>query len=239
MANRWIILPGTLCTRAVFDPFLDRMNVPMRDRILIPVDRATVEDYQTIFAETIHPSDIVCGFSLGAHVVAHNVHAIAKAGAQAAVLLSVNPLPDPPDFAPGRKAMRDQVLAGRARDIIQNGWNSMSVDRGEKLVDTVSDMAVASADLINAQTNLALTRPGAVDVLADTELPMVFVTGSEDLKTPPDQAKKVAYAAKNGFFKGLDGLGHFALMEDPRRMASTVNDGLSHVLGLNWSNSIK
>ena len=149
--------------------------------------------------------------------------------ARAVVLLALNPLPDPPENRANREAARDRVLAGGAGDWVTQNWAAMSSSESADLREFVSSMALDTAHLIPAQTELAATRPGAADQLATTELPLIFVTGANDGLTPAHGIKALAQNARSAHLSVLEGLGHFALLEAPDQVAAAIRQGLSAV----------
>lgn len=227
-SGHWVLVPGTLCTPDVFSPMLAQLKVPVEKRRYVAADAPFVGDYDAPLRAAVQDGDIVCGFSLGSLILAHNLDAISKA--KAVVLLSVNPLPDREGNRANREAMRDQVLAGGARDWILDNWEAMSTDRGKDIKTFVADMAVRTTDLISAQTELAASRPGAEHALRHTNLPAVYVTGSEDKLTPPIQVESIASDNAFAAVSILEGLGHFALLEAPDRVAQAVATGLGEAL---------
>jgi|GEM_PF-693572 len=226
-AQDWVLLPGTLCTNRVFDDLLDHLHVAKSNRHLLPIDAPDVRDYAPRLKKTVRGGEIVCGFSLGAMVLAHNLDAIRQA--RAVVLLASNPFPDPPGNRANREAVRDRILRGGARDWVAENWPVMSAFQSEERKAFVASMAENTSHLIEAQTELAASRPGAEKQLLTTEIPLVFVTGSKDQLTPADPVRKLATAAKNADFNVLDGLGHFALIEAPDSVAAAVQNGLKMV----------
>jgi pimeloyl-ACP methyl ester carboxylesterase len=106
----------------------------------------------------------------------------------------------------------------------------MSVRNDFELMSRVSDMAEKTQALIGAQTELALSRPDATEHLRTANLPLVFVTGREDQMTPPQPITDIGATARNAYVEVLKGLGHFALLEAPDRVARAVENGLSAVL---------
>lgn len=226
-AQTWVLLPGTLCTGAVFDPMLDALNVRQANRRTVTVDAPDVGDYAGRLTAAVSGGEIVCGFSLGALVLAHNLGALQAA--RALVLLASNPHPDAPGTRPAREAVRDRVLAGGAREWVTENWSLMSATNRSAVRDRVISMAEETTDLIPAQTELAITRPGAAVALAETGLPLLFVTGSDDQMTPPARIRDIAARATNAHLTELAGLGHFALIEDPRLVAQAVEAGLERI----------
>lgn len=219
LADRpWVLLPGTLCTGAVFDPFLDGVGVAKVNRRYVELDRPDVEGYRDVFEE-ITPDTVVCGFSLGAIVAAHNADQMMP---HALMLFGLNPFADDPDKAQWRHALSNDVqrLGGAA------ALSARNLDVFGATPDTTRDMVFAMAEQsthsIVAQTELALTRPGALPALAGCTAPVFCLTGSRDFAAPSAQGRVAAKHAPNGRFHELNELGHFALMEDPDACAEVV-----------------
>lgn len=225
--GKWVLVPGTLCTDRVLDPLLNQLGVGQRDRHFITVDAPNVRDYDTRLRRVVTGGEIVCGFSLGAMVLAHNLNALSAA--RAIVLLACNPFPDPQGNRANREAVRDRVLAGDAPGWIAENWSAMSAPGKESLREFVASMAENTAHFITAQTELAASRPGAADQLENSDLPLVFVTGSEDRLTPPGPIGEMVANAKSAHLNVVEGLGHFALIESPDRVADAIRGGLAAV----------
>ncbi len=223
----WVLVPGTLCTPEVFTPILRQLDVPPDRQRFIEVSAPRVEDYDAPLRAAISGGEIVCGFSLGAMILAHNLGALAKA--KAIVFLALNPFPDVAGNRASREAVRDRVLTGDASGWVEENWTVMSRDSGEAVQAQVISMAEDMSGNVDAQTELALSRPGAVEQLNSTTLPLVFVTGAQDKLTPPDPIRPIAETCRQGGLYVLDGLGHFALLEAPDRVAQAIADGLNAV----------
>lgn len=220
LADRpWLLLPGTLCTSAVFDGFLDALDVGSANRHCVDLQWPAIDDYRVIF-EDLPEDTIVCGFSLGAIVAAHFADRMA---ARYLVLFGLNPYADDPAKTVSRHDLAADVtgLGGaaalRARAIEVVG---PSPDETRAMI---YDMAEASANHIDAQTRLALTRPGAMPALSRAQLPVITLTGALDRSAPPAQGRSAAQSAPDGQFRELPGLGHFALAEDPAACAAAFS----------------
>ncbi len=224
----WVLVPGTLCTQEVFTPMLDHLGVARERRRHLVADAPTAGAYDAPLRTAAKGGEIVCGFSLGALVLAHNLDALK--GALALVLLAANPFRDREGNRANREAERERILACGPSAWIFDQWTSLSTDRGDALRAVVAAMAEETVHLIDAQTELAASRPGAEKALVRTPLPLVFVTGSEDRVTPPELVRSLARKARSATLKVIDGLGHFALLEAPERVADAVSQGLSEVL---------
>lgn len=214
----WLLLPGTLCTGAVFDGFLDALGVKPDQRHYIPVDRPAIADYLADF-DDLTPDTIVCGFSLGAIIAAH---AADRMSAHSLILFGVNPFADDPAKAEGRLALARDVTAHGGAAALQTRALDLAGPQQSEARRHIYAMADQSAHLIDAQTQLALTRPGALPALARATLPVLALTGSRDSAAPPAKGLAAAQAAPSGRFHSLEGLGHFALLENPQACALAV-----------------
>lgn len=213
-ARDWILIPGTLCTDEVFAGFLDELGIPPARRHGIVPQYPAVEDYRSLADQS--RDKIVCGFSLGALVIAHQADML---DAARLVLFGINPLPDPPDRAAGRLALAEDVQTKGGASALADRLPPFHGPRPGPVRATVLEMADTTAQHIDAQTQLALSRPGATQALRAARSPVQVLTGSEDIVMPPWQGQQAAEAAPFGQFQKLDGLGHYALLEDPAACA--------------------
>ncbi|MEO1745147.1 MAG: alpha/beta hydrolase [Pseudomonadota bacterium] len=223
--TKWLLAPGTLCTPRVFDPMLEYLAPDDRDRDFITLDAPHVEDFHDRLQAQVTTEHIVCGFSLGSIMLAHNLDALHNA--RAAVLVACNPFADRMENRTNREAIRDRVLAGDARGWVQDNWVSMAANGSDALMDFVATMAMESAPLIPNQTELAASRPGAVEALLESDVPLLFVTGSQDQLTPAAPLAAIVRDARQASLQVVEGLGHFALTEDPYRVAAAIRRGLA------------
>lgn len=225
----WHLLPGTLCTPAVFTPVLDCLDIGGAARLPFRVDLPTPAAYAPQLERRVTSGDIAIGFSLGALVLAQNLGALQAA--RAVVLLALNPLADAPENAAKRRAVRDRVVAGDGEGWVDENLAAMTTDRGTWVRDMIVSMAQSTIDLMPDQTELAICRPDATAQLVATDLPLVFVTGAEDQMTPPGPIERIGAQARNAAVRILPGLGHFALLESPENVAKAIRSGLDEVLG--------
>ena len=216
----WVLLPGTLCTEQVFTEFLDELKIPAARRKPVRLEFPAVDDY----AEILHPlaaNAVLCGFSLGAIVAAHHSDLLR---AKRIILFAVNPFADDPAKAEGRRELeRDVVEHGTAEALAARlpVLNGPSPDRARA---AILSMAGEAAPDIEAQTSLAMTRPGALNALGRCRIPLMVLTGTRDEMAPVALGRAAADAAPSGRFGALPNLGHYALVEDPKRCAQVLLD---------------
>jgi len=212
------LLPGTLCTGAVFDGFLDALGVPSENRQYVELSRPCVDDYRPVF-EAVTNETVVCGFSLGAIVAAHAADVMTP---HRLILFGLNPFADDPGRAEARRMLANDVTTQGGGAALRSRKPDIFGAEPDQTHQQICKMAAKTAHLIDAQTQLALTRPGALAALAGAQMPVLSVTGTCDTSAPVAQGQAAADAAPLGSFYALDGLGHFALLENPQTCAAIV-----------------
>lgn len=213
----WVLLPGTLCTGEVFDGFLDALAVPPQHRHVIDLSRPRIEQYTELLERCCNA--VVCGFSLGAIVASHWADRVQAARL---LLFGVNPLADDPAKAPGRRTLAEDVATKGGAAALDSRLPTFGGPHADAARVQVLAMADACAHQITAQTELALSRPGALSALGRACCPVLALTGSDDAMAPGHLGQQAAAAAPGGCFQSLEGLGHYALLEDPVTCAEAV-----------------
>ncbi len=214
----WILLPGTLCTNMVFDGFLNALDVPSDRRRTVPLQHGTVEAYRDVLTP-LSKGAVICGFSLGAIVAAHHADRLAAARI---ILFGLNPYADDPAKAEGRNELARDVAAMGGAAAMKSRLPRPSGPDQTQTHAAILAMADATASDIDAQTHLALSRPGAMGALSRSLSPVLVLTGSEDLAAPPVQGKAASDMAPNGQFRILRQLSHYALVENASVCATAI-----------------
>jgi pimeloyl-ACP methyl ester carboxylesterase len=55
-------------------------------------------------------------------------------------------------------------------------------------------------------------------------MPLLLVTGARDALAPVEELRAILQARKDARLLVLPGIGHYALLEDPPRLATTLRD---------------
>ena len=215
----WLLVPGTLCTADVFDGFLDALGVPGTKRRYLELSFPSVEDYNADFNDVTEDT-VVCGFSLGAIVAAHTADRMRP---HSLILFGLNPFADDPDKAAARHALADDVKAVGGAAALKSRNPDVYGTTPDQTRAQIYSMADETAHMIEAQTQLALTRPGALPALSKARMSVLTLTGTRDTSAPAAQGRAAADAAPLSRFHALDGLGHFALLEDPAACAAAIS----------------
>ena len=102
----WVLLPGTLCTGAVFDGFLDAVGVPKIARRVVEMRYSHVDDYLQTLKALCTPETVICGFSLGSIVAAHHADQLPVS---AFFLFGLTPYADDPAKRESRLALATDI----------------------------------------------------------------------------------------------------------------------------------
>lgn len=226
-AQRWVLLPGTLCTPAVFAPLMQALGLDMARQITLHLDQPDVTTYRSRLAKTVRPGDVVCGFSLGAIAAAHAADVLPEAAIM--VLIALNPYPDAAEKRPGREALRAAALSGALEDVFAVAAPRLFATPTPFLEQQVTEMARQVACHIDAQTALAISRPGVFPVLRQSRAPVILITGEVDQQTPPHLAQEAAQVAPKAVVQIVPRLGHFCLLEDPGAVAAAIRQGFERL----------
>lgn len=175
----------------------------------------------------------LAGHSLGGRV-AGEIAALAPGRVRALALVS--PLGSAPYsltdrlkwMAMSRRAVIESVPESSLRSAAGYGFSVDGPGRAGFVARTVAartgprrgEVALAIERLVDG---VLAARPLA-ERLAGTSMPLLLVTGARDPLAPAEELRAIFTARKDATFLVLPGIGHYALLEDPPRLAVTLRD---------------
>lgn len=176
---------------------------------------------------------LLAGHSLGGRV-AGEMAALAPGRVRALALVS--PLGSAPYgltdrlkwIAMSRRAVIDSVPESSLRNAAGYGFSVDGPGRAGFVARTVAartgprrdEVVLAIEKLVDGVLG---ARPLA-ERLSGTPMPLLLVTGARDPLAPADELRAILSARKDATFLTLPGIGHYALLEDPPRLATTLRD---------------
>lgn len=236
---RLVCLPGTLCTGEVFAPMLAAHSTRQ------PTWSAEVVDYGA--ARNAHEAgalveqrygapehDIVLvGFSLGG-IVAMQAALLLKHRLRALILIDVNGEADKPENAATRRAAVERAGASSLRAFVTETIWPTHVPASRQHDGALRESIVAMAEACGLehfanQAEIAITRPRAIDRLAELSVPTLVLCGTHDTITPPALSRAIAAALPRGEMHLIDDAGHFAPLEQPIAMAAAIGPWLERL----------
>jgi len=232
MANRpLLLLPGTLCTGAVFAHLVEPLQA-----VADPVITAEFRHERTIRAMADAAARLipegrkaaVAGFSMGG-MVAIDLAARYPGKVDRVALLNSNSHADLPD----RHAGRLEALAAARRQGLRAVVEERMLPAYLHLQDAehralILDMAEAHGlEAFAAQIEALANRPDASRALASLDCPVLILGSRDDPLCPPDSQREMLRQARRGELVLLDECGHFSLLEQPRRVQRILLDWLA------------
>ena len=127
----------------------------------------------------------------------------------------LNPFADDPAKEVGRRDLEYAVRTEGGSNALSSRLPTIRGSEPLKARALILKMAEAESLHITAQTILALKRPSAMTALAKAKMPIFTLTGTNDSSAPLSLARAAAQVAPKGHTCVLQGLGHYALLEDP------------------------
>lgn len=85
----------------------------------------------------------------------------------------------------------------------------------------------ALARAVEMSVDGVLEAPPLVERLRGTRFPLCVVAGALDPLAPPEESRRLLLSRPDAFFHLLAGIGHYPMLEDPRRLAETLRAFLS------------
>lgn len=172
----------------------------------------------------------VAGMSMGGYV-AFELCRRHPDRVRALALIDTRAQPDTPEVARGRMETAERVLE-EGSDMVATGM----VDRlfapeasAELRAEWRRRMQATTPMGVAAALRAMASRSDSGPTLEAVDLPVLVVVGEEDAITPPEEARRMAMAARRARFVTVSAAGHMAPVEQPREVAEALRDFLDHL----------
>jgi pimeloyl-ACP methyl ester carboxylesterase len=176
---------------------------------------------------------LLAGHSLGGRV-AGEMAALAPGRVRALALVS--PLGSAPYglidrlkwIAMSRRAVIESVPESSLRNAAAYGFSMDGPGRAGFVARTIAartgprreEVVLAIERLVDG----VLAAQPLAERLGGTSMPLLLVTGARDPLAPAEELRAILSARRDATFLELPGIGHYALLEDPPRLATTLRD---------------
>ena len=226
-----VFIPGTLCTSQMFLPLVDNLKC---DCVLI--DYKLHDSLQAMSEEVLRlvgdKPFIPVGFSMGGMVAFELIRRVNKQ-INGLILLNSNAHTDLPGRQEGRE--RHVAIAKKTNltNLIQDVYLPVyfeNIDIPESQV--VLKMAeVLGIEVFEAQLKVLAKRPSSLDVLAQFAKPSLIIGAENDLPCPPAHQRLMADTAVKSVLHIVPQCGHFAVLEQPQKIAELINQWVEKYYG--------
>lgn len=177
------------------------------------------DDVAALLDSLAVPRAVVCGLSMGGYV-AFAFWRRHRERVRGLVLADTRAGADSEEGRAGRHAVAEEVLvkgsAVVARAMLPRLLAAATRDEAPEVVDRVRSMMenTAPASIARAQRAMA-ERPDSTGDLAGIDVPVLVVTGEEDVLTGPAEARAMVDALPRATLALIPGAGHLSPVERP------------------------
>jgi pimeloyl-ACP methyl ester carboxylesterase len=223
-----VLLSGTLCNGKVWEEVCRSITTQEKLMTLTIGQHSDWQQELAAIVEVLPEKFIVAGFSLGGIValalLTHYPERIAEL-----ILVASTARSDPPES----RQQRQRILANAKtiEDFTQLGRNQISdVDRdnlGEKKVECIIEMAKSfTLEQFTHQTALACTRQETLSSLANADIPVRLIYGTNDNACGVDKQQDIINVCPTAKAYPVSGGGHWLPLSHPNEVASVIQEAL-------------
>ena len=218
-------IPGLLCTGAIFDGLAAALPADTPLQINELSDSDAFNTLAARIAEEIPPACVLIGMSMGSYL-ALMVQRLRPEAVKGLVLIGTNARADTPEAAENRKKTVNRARK-HGMQVLAEGLSDLMLGAAQRdnpaLRGKIADMAIAPGSEVFARQQSALaSRADQSDALGAIHCPVLVITGSEDVITPPAAGAELARMVPQGAQVILEGVGHLPLLEAPQQVAALV-----------------
>lgn len=232
-----LLIPGNMCDERMWRGGSDVIRRKLRQKLgKEPADANVFEDdtigsmAQRALRSTSGPL-VPIGFSMGA-IVAVEMAFQAPDRISGLVLSGYNAGADLAARASARPGQQDRVRRGFLKEVIVQEFKPLYLAAENKsdqeLRNLLLDMAMAAGPSVFVRQSEALrVREGRKQQLCGLGAPVLYLAGCEDQLCPPKWHVEWSSLTPRSRFVEIEGAGHLAPLEQPRRFANTIEQWIN------------
>ena len=220
-----IFIPGLLCTEFLFAK--QRATLSNAGFISDTTQHDSINEMAQFALDQCTGALVPVGFSMGGYV-ALEMARLAPERVAGMALLSTNAGVDSEELANDRrqaiKLASHNGFKGITKSLLSK-LISRSASIDEVLVDNILSMArdVGRLGFIRQQTAI-LGRRDQKDTLASFSAPVLILSGTSDVVTPPKFSQEMASLAPDATLILLNGIGHLSPLEAPEAVCNALHE---------------
>ena len=220
-----LLIPGLLSDARVFLPQIVHLGAAHPIHIALPTGGDSVEQMAEAILASAPPTFAVIGHGLGGDV-ALDILRRENGRATRAVLISTDPLAEPPATAAAREARMVAAKAGRLKEVVGQEYPDGCLAPSEwkaEIAALLRDMALTLGEGAFLRQSRALQRrPDQQKTLRRAKMPLLFLAGAEDTLVPVRRQDFAAQLAPFGRLQVIEGAGHLPTLEQPEAVTAAI-----------------
>lgn len=220
-----LLIPGLLCDARVFLPQIVHLGLHHPLHIAVPTKGETVEQMSEAILATAPPKFILMGHGLGGDV-ALDILRRDNGRASRAILISTDPLAEPPATAAAREARIVAAKAGRLKEVVAQEYPETAFAPSEwraEIMALMRDMGLTLGEgVFLRQTRALQRRPDQQKTLRRANLPLLMIAGAEDPLVPVRRQDFAAQLAPHAQLAVIEGAGHLPMLEQPEAVTDRI-----------------
>jgi len=173
---------------------------------------------------------IPVGLSMGGYITLEMAR-LAPERLRALVIMDSNAIADTQERREERRKLIEMSKIGRFKGVTSALMPKFIARHNlgdERITGAVTDMAQdIGRDNFILQQNAIMSRRDQFDTLSGLDQPGLFIVGSEDTLTPPEQVRAMADAMTDSTYVEIRNSGHLPPLEDPVSVNRAVENFLS------------
>jgi pimeloyl-ACP methyl ester carboxylesterase len=225
-----LLIPGLLSDARIFLPQIVHLGARHPLHIALPTAGDSIEQMSEAILATAPPSFILIGHGLGGDV-ALDILRRENGRATRAVLISTDPLAEPPATAAAREARMVAAKAGRLKEVVGQEYPDSCLAPSEwkaEIAALLRDMALTLGEGAFLRQSRALQRrPDQQKTLRRVKLPLLFIAGAEDTLVHVRRQDFAAQMAPYGKLQVIEGAGHLPTLEQPEAVTAAIETFLN------------
>ncbi len=230
MTEPILLIPGLLCDARVFLPQIVHLGFRHPLHIALPLQGETVEQMSEAILATAPPKFILMGHGLGGDV-ALDILRRDNGRASRAILISTDPLAEPPATAAAREARIVAAKAGRLKEVVAQEYPETAFAPSEwraEIMALMRDMGLTLGEgVFLRQTRALQRRPDQQKTLRRANLPLLMIAGAEDPLVPVRRQDFAAQLAPHAQLAVIEGAGHLPTLEQPEAVTARIETFLN------------
>ena len=225
-----VFIPGFMCDARAFLPQIVQLGADHACQVILPSGEETIERLSEKVLANTPEKFVLVGHGLGGDVVM-DVLRRAPERVLRVVLISTDPLAEPPKAAASREA---RIVAAKAGRLVQAAAEDYpetafaATEWRDEVRALVADMVLQLGEGVYIrQCRAAQRRPDQSKTLRRALMPALILAGAEDGLVPVRRQEFLAGLLPHGRLQVIPGAGNLPMLEQPEAVTDALREFLA------------